>query len=167
MVSTSFSRQPRASRPRVRVLVERGLKPQVDPSLVLTVAEKALQAEGVPANTSLTVRLVSDETIRELNRRYRGINKATDVLSFPLVERGGAQFVLPPRITRELGDVVVSYDRAVEQARRYGHSLERELGYLVVHGVLHILGYDHEKEEERKQMRAREEAIMQEVGLSR
>lgn len=152
---------------RVEVAVERRLAPRADRDLVRRVAEQVLRLEGVAGPARVGVHLVSDETIRELNRRYRGIDRVTDVLSFPLTERGAAPFVLPPRAPLDLGDVVVSYARAVEQARQYGHGIERELGYLVAHGVLHLLGYDHETEADRKVMREREEAALAAVGLVR
>lgn len=88
------------------------------------------------------------------------------MLSFPLVDDSGS-FALPPGLPRELGDVIVSYPRAVAQAEEYGHPVERELTYLIVHGVLHILGHDHEQPGEQAVMREREEAAMAAVGLTR
>lgn len=114
----------------------------------------------------LTVTLVDDEEIREINRQHRQIDRPTDVLSFPLID-GTDAFALPLGVPRELGDVVVSYPRAVAQAEEYGHSVERELAYLVIHGVLHILGHDHEIPSEQAVMRAREEAALAAVGLVR
>jgi probable rRNA maturation factor len=114
----------------------------------------------------LTLTLVDDDEIREINRQHRNVDRPTDVLSFPLID-GKDDFALPPDVPRELGDVVVSYPRAVAQAEEYGHSVGRELAYLVVHGVLHILGHDHEEPGEQAIMRAREEAALAVVGLSR
>jgi probable rRNA maturation factor len=114
----------------------------------------------------LTLTLVDDDEIHQLNRQHRDVDRPTDVLSFPLMD-GTDSFALPPGVPRELGDVVVSYPRAVAQAEEYGHSVERELAYLVVHGVLHILGHDHEVPAERSVMRAREEAALAVVGLLR
>ena len=126
----------------------------------------------------VTVHLVLDAEIARLNARHRGIDRATDVLSFPLDvpptvaglagdRLGGRAFVAPPGEPRELGDIVISYPRVLAQAAEYGHSVERELGYLVAHGLLHILGHDHEEAEERAVMRAREEAALAAVGLVR
>jgi probable rRNA maturation factor len=126
----------------------------------------ALAGEGVTGSVILTLTLVDDEQMREINARHRGIDRPTDVLSFPLTD-GTDAFALPPGAPRELGDVVVSYPRAAAQAREYGHSVERELAYLVVHGVLHILGHDHEVPAEQAVMRAREEAALETVGLVR
>ena len=130
------------------------------------VCAAALAGEGVGGPVVLTLILVDDDEIREINRRHRQIDRPTDVLSFPLID-GTDGFALPPGAPRELGDVVVSYPRAVAQAEEYGHSVERELAYLVVHGVLHILGHDHEIPAEQAVMRAREEAALGAVGLVR
>src|SRR5688572_12084575 len=108
----------------------------------------------------LSITLVTDERIRELNHGHRGLDEVTDVLSFPLQTEDAASFVLPPSAPTHLGDVVLALGRAAEQAEEYGHPLERELAYLTVHGVLHLLGYDHEAEADREAMRAREEEVL-------
>jgi probable rRNA maturation factor len=128
--------------------------------LILAIVERELP----PASYSLSVHFVSDQTIRALNAEHRSIDSATDVLSFPLHE---PDFVLPPGEPVALGDVVISYPRAVAQADEFGHSVDRELAYLVAHGVLHILGYDHELEADQREMRAREEAALQPHGFTR
>ena len=128
--------------------------------LLRQVALRALEGEGLEGAYQVTVTVVPDERIRELNRTHRGIDKVTDVLSFPLVDQDGAGFVLPPSEPTHLGDVVVALEQARRQADLYEHSFERELAYLTVHGVLHLLGYDHEDDEEKVQMRAREEEIL-------
>ena len=112
----------------------------------------------------LSLHLVGDETIRALNAEHRDKDAATDVLSFPLFEPG---FALPPDEPVHLGDVVVSYPRAVAQADEYGHSVEREVAYLVAHGVLHVLGYDHEEESDRLRMREKEEEALRPLGFTR
>lgn len=135
----------------------------VDWKALARAMERVLMLEGIKEKVELDVTIADDEHIRELNARHRGIDQATDVLSFPLSARpgeGAPDFILPPDHARALGDVVISYERAVEQAREYGHSLEREIGYLLVHGILHLLGYDHETEPERKVMREKEEAAL-------
>jgi probable rRNA maturation factor len=128
--------------------------------------EAALAGEGVTGSVVLTLTLVDDDEIQEINRQHRGIDRPTDVLSFPLVD-GTDAFALPPGAPCDLGDVMVSYPRAVAQAEEYGHSVERELAYLVIHGVLHILGHDHEVPAEQAVMRAREEEALAVVGLVR
>lgn len=126
----------------------------------------AISGEGVSGPVILTLTVTDDDEIHRINLQHRNVDRATDVLSFPLVD-GTDSFALPPGMPRELGDVIVSYPRAVAQADEYGHSVERELTYLVVHGVLHILGHDHEIPEEQAIMRAKEEAAMAVVGLLR
>ncbi|MCC7372112.1 MAG: rRNA maturation RNase YbeY [Chloroflexi bacterium] len=153
---------------RFHVRRKSGAKP--DRRRIRAVCEAALRGEGVSGPVVLTVTLVDDEEIRQINQQHRGIDKATDVLSFPLLEaddEADGRFLLPPDVPRELGDVIVSYPRAVEQAEEYGHSVERELAYLIVHGVLHIMGHDHEAPDEQATMRAREEAALLVAGLTR
>ncbi|MHB1416476.1 MAG: rRNA maturation RNase YbeY [Chloroflexota bacterium] len=142
---------------------------KVDLPSLTAVAEAALRRESVEGMVEVILSLVDDEEIRELNARYRQVDAATDVLSFPLQEAaaGAGDFVQPPDDVLRLGDVVISLPRAEAQAEEYGHSVARELGYLFVHGLLHLLGYDHELEEGRQRMREREEAALAEAGLTR
>ena len=127
--------------------------------------DEAASAEGLPP-AEVSVTIVDDEGIRRLNRDFRQVDRPTDVLSFPQWEPGepmeGAGDGPVP-----LGDIVISFPRAREQADAYGHSLEREIGFLAVHGFLHLLGYDHETEEEERRMFARQEEILGRVGLRR
>jgi probable rRNA maturation factor len=106
----------------------------------------------------LSVRLTDDATVRELNRRYRRRNQPTDVLSFAQAE--GAEFATAPGVPRHLGDVVISVETARRQAREARVTLRDEVAHLLVHGILHLLGYDHVRARERDVMRAREEAIL-------
>jgi probable rRNA maturation factor len=149
---------------RVHVRRRSGARP--DRQKLREVCRAVLVNEGVTGSVILTLTLVDDEEIRQINNQHRGIDRTTDVLSFSLVESSEG-FALPPGVPRELGDVVVSYPRAVAQAEEFGHSVERELAYLVVHGLLHILGHDHEVPAEQAVMRAREEAALDLVGLVR
>lgn len=112
----------------------------------------------------LSLHLVDDHAIQALNAEHRSKDAPTDVLSFPLL---ADDFVVPPGQPLHLGDVVVSYSRAAAQADEYGHSVEREVAYLVAHGVLHVLGYDHELEDEQKVMRRKEEEALQPLGFTR
>lgn len=114
----------------------------------------------------ISLHLVDDQTIRALNAEHRGKDAHTDVLSFPLHEPD-VQFIVPPDQPANLGDVVVSYPRATEQAHEYGHSVDREIAYLVAHGVLHVLGYDHEEEPDRRRMRQQEEEALGPLGFTR
>ncbi len=140
--------------------------------LLRRAAKAALKAEGVDEDCIISIMLTDDEGIHEINLEQRGIERATDVLSFPMNE------LIPGEFDSEyceydfetdmimLGDMVLSLERCAQQAEEYGHSFEREVSYLCVHSVLHLLGYDHLDEAEQKaQMRAREDAIMDIIGL--
>jgi probable rRNA maturation factor len=157
----------------VIVAVPRGWARKISAKLVRSVVERALETEGWTKPSTLEVHMLRDGEIREVNATRRGIDEATDVLSFPMLEMkpGGvvAQdfFVLPPDSPVHLGEVLVSVDRVESQAKDAGHSTDRELAYLTVHGVLHILGYDHEIEAERRAMRKREEEVLVGLGLRR
>ena len=118
----------------------------------------------------ITVTLTTPETIQEINKRYRNIDRATDVLSFPMFEKDE----LDKKIQKNdfenediLGDIVVSVDKVKEQAIEYGHSFERELSYMIVHGFYHLMGYDHIEEEDKKIMRKKEEYILEKLNISR
>lgn len=142
----------------------------VDSALLERAVAAALAAEGVAGPVELSVLISDDAELHELNRAYRGVDAPTDVLSFgdDTSDDDGPAFVRPPDAPRYLGDLAISYERAVAQAAEYGHSHERELAYLAVHGVLHLLGYDHERgQEDAAAMRAREEAVMTQIGLPR
>ena len=140
-------------------------------------AELVLEGNGIdPANVSLSVTIVSKDEIRELNSEYRGIDRDTDVLSFPQFDGDLADFMEESEALAEqtgeaeevaIGDVVICEEKAQEQAEEYGHSFERESVYLFVHSVLHLIGFDHLEEEERKEMRAEEERVMGLLGLPR
>lgn len=142
-------------------------------------AERLSEALGDIAHSdvpsAIEFLVVGEEEIRTLNREERGFDRVTDVLSFPSMDgiKGRALFAdehgeeLDEEGRLFLGSVVVCEKRAREQAEEYGHSYERELFYLAVHGVLHCLGYDHETEEEKREMRAEEERVMQKMNLGR
>lgn len=132
------------------------------------IADEAAQRLGISSSSELSLLLVDNEYIKELNFMYRGKDEATDVLSFAMNELGEEEPELEELDDiNMLGDIVISVEQAWHQSQEYGHSLERELGYLLVHGLLHLLGYDHESEREQKLMRKWEEKIMSAVGLSR
>lgn len=136
-----------------------------------TVLQKTAELLNLADETEISVLLVDNATIRELNRDYRAKDAPTDVLSFPLEEEreGDAEpAVIGGPSARLLGDIVISMEKAVEQAAEYGHSVERELAFLAIHGLLHLLGHDHEKGEAAKQaMRAEEKRILAALGISR
>ncbi len=128
-------------------------------------ARLCLTKEGIPEeNCEFSVSFVDREEIKELNSTYRGVDKVTDVLSFPQFEDFSE---LPEDQIICLGDIVICEDRAKEQAEEFGHSYEREIIYLFTHSVLHLIGYDHMDEDEKAEMREREEEVMTELKLKR
>ena len=135
---------------------------------LLNVAAKKLSVEK---NAEVSITVVSNEKIREINREYRDKDKVTDVISFAIEDDEDdllKEFDMEGiTIPRDLGDIFISYDKAVEQAEEYGHSVERELGFLMVHGFLHLNGYDHMTDEDEKRMFALQEEILKEYGLKR
>ena len=143
---------------------------------IRTCINAVLKAEGVPVKCEINVLVTDDAGIREINKTSRHIDSATDVLSFPMFELAPGE--LPADWTEyedpetgmvPLGDMCISLERAVAQAKEFGHTTRREVGYLTIHSMLHLLGYDHMDEgPQKRQMRAREEAIASEIpGMSR
>lgn len=133
---------------------------------VKTVLGKAAEVLDIPPGAEVGVVFADDAYIRELNRDYRGIDSATDVLSFALDE-GDEPVVQDGPAEALLGDIVISLETAVRQAEEFGHSLEREVAYLTVHGMLHLVGYDHGEEEDKAAMRRQEEHILGTLGIGR
>ena len=119
-----------------------------------------LKIEKLDENVEVSVSFVGDDEIRDLNREYRGVDKSTDVLSFPMDD----EFIIDNRI---LGDVIINTRRVMEQAEELGHSNERELSYLTVHSILHLLGYDHMEDEDKKEMREKEKLAIKELSIYR
>ncbi len=132
--------------------------------LVRRCCNAVLKLEQFEGSAEISVTFVDNEEIHKLNLQYRNKDMPTDVLSFPLGENGSYD-VDPTTGAKMLGDVVISMEKAVEQAELYGHSLQREVGYLTAHSVLHLLGYDHETGLERVHMREKEELVMEQLGL--
>lgn len=124
------------------------------------------QQEGLPDEMVIGLTFTDDEKIREINREFRNIDKSTDVLSFPLYERDDEIELFEDELA-PFGDIVLSVPHAIAQAEEYGHSVEREVCYLVVHGLMHIAGYDHMEADEKAEMRAAEEALLKAVGVTR
>ena len=139
------------------------------------VLQLAAEQEGVQ-NGEVTLTFVDNQEIHQLNKQYRGIDRPTDVLSFAMnddvedeldiIFEVGSEDELDP-LSGMLGDIIISVERAEEQRIEYGHSLEREIGLLFVHGFLHLLGYDHQDDEAEAIMMAKQEAVLQKVGLNR
>ena len=132
------------------------------------VADRALYLARVSLEAEVSLVLVDDQEIKRLNLEYRGIDAPTDVLSFAMLETGEEEpEILGVEPGLLLGDVVISLETAVRQAEEYGHTLEREICFLAVHGILHLLGYDHQHAEETKVMRQAEETVLADLGLHR
>ena len=148
------------------VLFENNTKEEVNYKLIENVISEALKYEGVSDNTEISVTVVDNEEIRKINNKFRNIDRATDVLSFPLIDFDNED--LPNDGSKiYLGDIIISIERAKEQANEYGHSLDREVGFLTAHSMLHLLGYDHMVPEEEKVMFAKQEEILSNLGLKR
>ncbi|MBQ8345559.1 MAG: rRNA maturation RNase YbeY [Clostridia bacterium] len=138
-----------------------GLKRLIRRAVVHTLAYEQFEND-----CTVSVLLTDNEGIRRLNEEYRGIDSPTDVLSFPLVDFEGGEEPPADEPGVALGDIVLSLERAEEQALEFGHSFEREAAFLCVHSMLHLLGYDHvNSEEEDREMRSRQRAILKEMGL--
>ena len=150
----------------IQITVEVEFRGLVDEDWVGRIAQRVLKAEGITPPYEVGLLFTDSETVQRLNRDYRGVDEATDVLAFSMLppEEGDSFFVVPPDGVTHLGEVIVSYPRAVEQAQEQGHSVDKELALLVIHGTLHLLGYDHEKPEEEARMRAREKELLEEIA---
>ena len=156
---------------KIRVIITNSQKEVKIPTgmrmLVRRCCNAVLRMEGFPYSAEISVTFVDNKEIRKLNAEYRNKDIETDVLSFPMGENGqyDENHATGAKI---LGDVVISIPKALEQAQLYGHSFEREVGYLTVHSVLHLLGYDHENGGlDRVRMREKEEYVIDELGLPR
>ena len=159
------------ARAKIKVNIQNKQKAVTIPTGIRMLIRRCCQAvlvlENFPEEAEVDVSFVDNETIRVINREHRDIDKVTDVLSFPLGENGEYDHN-PATGNALLGDVVLSFEKAEEQAKEYGHSLEREVAYLTVHSMLHLLGYDHVNGgKEAMIMREHEEAVMAAVGLLR
>lgn len=136
-------------------------------SIIRTCIQETLRAEGIDAKCEINVLVTNDAGIHIINRESRNIDRPTDVLSFPMFQleagrppKDWSEYADPETGLVPLGDMCISLERATAQAQEFGHSVRREVGYLTIHSMLHLLGYDHLDEgEQKRQMRAREEAI--------
>ncbi len=155
----------------VKVIISKSSKEVKVPTGVRLLVRRCCTAvlvnEQFKGSAEISVKFVNDDEIQELNREYRHIDKSTDVLSFPLGE-DGVYDINNDTGAKMLGDIVISIDHAIEQANTYGHSLEREIGFLTVHSMFHLLGYDHENGGlEAVRMREKEETVLTQLGLKR
>ncbi|WP_289002232.1 rRNA maturation RNase YbeY [uncultured Megasphaera sp.] len=140
-------------------------KQEKNEEVIERVCQEAALVYGLGPNAEISILLCHNEYIHELNKQYRDIDRPTDVLSFALNEGEEDGYDGPD--TALLGDIVISLDKVQEQADEYGHSVERELAYLTIHGMLHILGYDHMEPDDKAEMRKEEEFILTRLGYVR
>ncbi|MGB6873731.1 MAG: rRNA maturation RNase YbeY [Dehalococcoidia bacterium] len=147
----------------IEISVEEKFREGVDEGWVRRIAQAVLKAEGVAPPYEVSLVFTDSETVKQLNRDYRGVDEPTDVLAFYMLPQKEVDdfFALPPDGVTRLGEVIISYPQAVEQAKEQGHSPEKELALLVIHGILHLLGYDHEEPEEESKMRTREKELLE------
>jgi len=147
----------------INVLIDEDLEGNLEASWLQSVAQQILVAQGVGADAELGLVIATQQRVQQLNRNYLGRDEPTDVLAFSAREEVGADlspFVQPPDGVLHLGEVIISYPQAVIQAEEHQHSIKKELAILIIHGVLHLLGYEHDKPELERQMRAREGEIL-------
>jgi len=149
------------------IQIEEPYRSRVQPETLQQAAEATLQHQHVEESCELVVVVTGDETVHQLNHRHRGVDAPTDVLAFPHQTKGPAPFVFvdAPGFPRYLGDVVISFPRAEAQAAEAGNELRAELQLLVIHGILHLLGYDDETEPERDRMWRAQQAVLDEIGV--
>ena len=139
-------------------------------SWLRNIVQKVLDAESITPSAEIGLVVTDSETIQQLNKAYRGKDEPTDVLAFPMSsqpeQEDEAHFVTPPDDIRHLGEVVISYPQVVQQSGEQGHGVHRELALVTVHGMLHLLGYDHKQSRGRQYMRAREREILRKLNFT-
>lgn len=141
--------------------------PQDIENLIEICTAAALEEEGIDDTAEVSVTLVDNEGIRQLNKEHRDIDRETDVLSFPLGDDDGYE-IDPDNDAIMLGDIVISLEKAAQQAQEYGHSYRREVAFLITHSLFHLLGYDHvNSEEEEKEMFGKQEKVLEKLGITR
>jgi probable rRNA maturation factor len=155
-------------RMEINILIEEEFKGKIPKTWLSNFAKKVLLAEKIGNNIELGIVITGQEKIQELNRTYRNIDKPTDVLSFFMIPQKGLTeaFVSPPDNIRHLGEVIISYPQAKIQAKEHKHTIKDEIAILIVHGVLHLLGYDHDELSNEKAMKAKELYILGDAELS-
>ena len=163
------------------ILVENEVNRELDfdyEEVIEAVINKTLETENCPYETEVNVLLTGNGEIHTANKEFRGIDRPTDVLSFPMVdyeqpsdfssvEKNPESYLNPETDELLLGDIMISVDKVYEQADEYGHSRKREFAFLIAHSMLHLLGYDHIDEAERKVMEVKQEAILDALGITR
>ena len=157
---------------QINVLIEEGFEECLEASWLQSVAEQILVAQGADPSAELDLVITDQAKVQQLNLSYLGRDEPTDVLAFPMlpepIAEGETQkdtppFVVPPDGVTRLGEVIISYPQSVVQAEEHQHSVKKEIAILIIHGVLHLLGYDHDKPELEHQMRTREAEILNSI----
>ncbi len=151
---------------QIDVLIEEDVQGCPGAEWLERVASQVLNVQGVSADSELSLVIVRQERIRELNVKYLGRDRPTDVIAFSMLpeqQRKESPFVTPPEGPKQLGEVIISCPQAILQAQEQGHSVKREMAILVIHGILHILGYEDERPEVEPVMRAREQEVLKEI----
>ena len=150
----------------INVLIDEPLEANLAPSWLQGIARQVLAAQGAGAEVEMGLVIATEERVKQLNKDYRGRDEPTDVLAFAAREEVGSDFppfVQPPDGVLHLGEVIISYPQAAMQAEEHRHSVKKELAILIIHGVLHLLGYEHDKPEPERRMRAREKEILSHI----
>ena len=148
---------------QIGIHVEEKFRGVIDEDWARRTAQTVLKAEGVAPPYEVSLVFTDSEKVKQLNRDYRGVDEPTDVLAFHMLPQKEVDdsFALPPDGVTRLGEVIISYPQAVAQAKKQGHSPERELALLIIHGILHLLGYDHEEAKEEIKMREKERELLE------
>jgi probable rRNA maturation factor len=145
----------------INISIDQGFHGCPTPGWLEAVAKKVLEAQGAGAEAEMSLLIATSERIKELNREYLGEDEPTDVLAFSAREEGAElPFIHPPDGLLHLGEVIIAYPQAVIQAAEHGHPVKKELAILIIHGLLHLLGYDHDEPDSERRMKAREAELL-------
>ena len=151
----------------IEILVHESFQNNFDLDKWQQLVERILVTQGVVSSAELSVVITDSEKVMALNKQYRNVDEPTDVLAFSTRESSGSNevpFVQPPNGILHLGEIIICYPQALMQAKEHGHSTNREIALLIIHGILHLLGFDHNTAELERQMRTQEQVILKSIG---
>ncbi|MDY7019336.1 MAG: rRNA maturation RNase YbeY [Chloroflexota bacterium] len=150
---------------QINIQVEKRFHHLIDKKRIRKIAKNVLKSEGITTSFEASLVFTNAETVQQLNRDYRGVDMPTDVLAFYMLQQQEADssFIPPPDKTLHLGEIIISYPQAVSQAEEQGHSVQKELALLTIHGLLHLLGYDHKVLDEENKMRKKEREFLEKM----